>query len=393
MAMVATRPAQRRLDRRGERATSGLGRWKDFDIFMLITTMVLTGFGVVAIWSATGGGPLSPGNAGVKQALFGAIGGVGMLILASIDYRFFASLAWPIYGFGLLLLLLVLVPGIGVEIAGSRRWFNLGGFTTVQPSEFVKLATIVALAAFISSHATTMTNFGNFIVSLLIVAAPMALVFGQPDLGTSGVYAVIWASMMLVTRTHKRYFAAMAALAVPAVIVGWEFLLQDYQRARWLVFLEPESDPLGDGFNILQAEISIGSGGWWGYGLKGGTQSQLGLLKVSESDFIFSHASAMFGMIGMLALFACFVMLLWRCLRVVETAKDTFGQCLAMAITGVIFFQALVNISMNLGLMPVTGITLPFVSSGLSSLWTFLFAEGILQSILMRHRRLGFQPE
>ena len=372
---------------------TGFGhRWKDFDLYMLVTTMVLMGFGVVTIWSATGGGALTPSNLGVRQALYGGLGLLCMLIIANLDYRFFASFAWPIYGVGVGLLALVLVPGVGVTIAGSQRWFDLG-FTTVQPSEFVKLATLIALAAFVASRGSAMREPGNFVVSLLIVALPMVLVFRQPDLGTTLVYGVIWASVMVVARTRKLYLAGIVTMAAPAVILAWEFALQGYQRARWLVFLDPESDPQGEGFNIIQARVSIGSGGWRGFGLEGGTQSQLELLKVRESDFIFAHASGMFGFIGMVALFASFMILLWRCLRVTEAARDGFGQALAMGVTGVLFFQSFVNIGMNLGLMPVTGITLPFVSSGLSSLWTFLFAEGILQSILMRHRKLAFQPD
>lgn len=367
-------------------------RWKDFDPYMLITTMVLMGFGVVAIWSATGGGPLTPGDAGVRQAFFGAAGLGLMVAIANFDYRFFASFAWAIYAAGIALLLLVLVPGVGVTLGTeARRWFSLG-FTSIQPSEFVKLATIIALAAFIASRGAAMAELGNFIVSILIVAVPMALVFQQPDLGTALVYGVIWAAMMVVARTRRIYFALLALLAAPAFLVAWEFVFRPYQKERLLISYDPEKDPTVAGYNIIQAHISIGSGGWTGYGLRGGTQSQMDLLAVRESDFIFAHASAMFGFIGMFALFASYVILLWRCLRVVETARDSFGQCLAIGMTGVLFFQAFVNIGMNVGLMPVTGITLPFVSSGLSSVWTFLLAEGILQSILMRHRKLAFQP-
>ena len=367
-------------------------RWKDFDPYMLITTMVLMGFGVVAIWSATGGGPLTPGDAGVRQAFFGAAGLGLMVAIANFDYRFFASFAWAIYAAGIALLLLVLVPGVGVTLGTeARRWFSLG-FTSIQPSEFVKLATIIALAAFIASRGAAMAELGNFIVSILIVAVPMALVFQQPDLGTALVYGVIWAAMMVVARTRRIYFALLALLAAPAFLVAWEFVFRPYQKERLLISYDPEKDPTVAGYNIIQAHISIGSGGWTGYGLRGGTQSQMDLLAVRESDFIFAHASAMFGFVGMLALFVSYVILLWRCLRVVETARDSFGQCLAIGMTGVLFFQAFVNIGMNVGLMPVTGITLPFVSSGLSSVWTFLLAEGILQSILMRHRKLAFQP-
>jgi rod shape determining protein RodA len=313
-------------------------------------------------------------------------------VIASVDYRFVASLAGPLYAAGLAVLALVLVPGIGTEIGGARRWFDLG-FTTIQPSEFAKLATMIALAAFVASRGSAMREPGNFVLSLLIVAAPMLLVFRQPDLGTSLVYGVMWVAMILVTRTRKLFLVALAALVPPVVLLAWRYALEDYHRHRFLVFLEPESDPTGTGFHIRQAEVSIGSGGWFGYGLQGGSQSRLDLLSVRESDFIFAHASSMFGFIGMLALFASLAILLWRCLVVVESARDGFGQCLAVGTTGILFFQAFVNIGMNLGLMPVTGITLPFVSSGLSSLWTFLFAEGILQSILMRQRKLAFQPD
>jgi rod shape determining protein RodA len=287
---------------------------------------------------------------------------------------------------------LVLVPGIGTEIAGARRWFDLG-FTTIQPSEFAKVTTVLALAAFVASRGPAMREVGNFVISLLIVLVPMALVFRQPDLGTSLVYGVIWVSIMTVTQTQKRYWFALLATVPAIVLVAWNFLLADYQKRRWTIFLNPEADARGDGFNLIQARISIGSGGLTGFGIEGGTQSQLGLLKVRESDFIFAHASGMFGFIGMLALMLAFAILLWRCLHVSEVARDALGQSFAVGITGVIFFQAFVNIGMNIGLMPVTGITLPFVSSGLSSLWTFLIAEGILQSILIRQRKLAFQPD
>jgi rod shape determining protein RodA len=369
-----------------------LGRgWKDFDLYILFTTVVLMGFGAVTIYSADGGGALSPTNLGVRQALYGALGLVVMLVVASLDYRILGSLAWAAYGISLLALLLVLVPGVGTEIAGSRRWFDFG-FTTIQPSEFAKIATVLALSAFVASRGAAMRELGNFLISILIVLAPMVLVFRQPDLGTSLVYGVIWIAVMTVAQIQKRYWFGVVAAAPAAVLVAWEFLLADYQKRRWTIFLNPEADARGDGFNLIQARISIGSGGLRGFGIEGGTQSQLGLLKVRESDFIFAHASGMFGFIGMAALMLMFSILLWRCLHVSEVARDSLGQALAIGITGMIFFQAFVNIGMNIGLMPVTGITLPFISAGLSSLWAFLIAEGVLQSILIRQRKLAFQP-
>lgn len=366
--------------------------WRDFDIRILIATVVLMGFGALTIYSANGGGPLTPSNLGVRQALWGSLGLVIMFVVASIDYRILGSLAWLFYGLAVAALAVVLVPGIGTVIAGSRRWFDLG-FTTIQPSEFAKVATILALASFISSRGPAMREFGNVAVSALIVLVPMVLVFRQPDLGSSLVFGVIWLSMMTLAEIPRRYWLGLVVAAPAALLFAWEFLLADYQKRRWTIFLDPRADAQGDGFNLIQARISIGSGGLRGWGIEGGTQSQLGLLKVRESDFIFAHASGMFGFIGMVALFLAFGMLLWRCLHVSEVARDSLGQALALGITGILFFQAFVNIGMNVGLMPVTGITLPFVSSGVSSLWAFLIAEGILQSILIRQRKLAFQPD
>lgn len=364
-------------------------RWRLFDPFMLIVTAIIMGFGVVAVWSAMGGGPLTPSNAGVKQAIFGAMGVVLMLLIANIDYRFFGSLAWIIYLGGLVMLVAVLV--VGIEIYGARRWFDLG-FTTVQPAEFGKVATMIALAWFISNRGEEMRQFGNFLASLAIAGVPAILVLREPDLGSASVFGAIWLSMMLVTRTRGIYFAGLALAAGPIVFGAWHFVLEQYQKDRFMIaFLHPERDPTGEGYNVIQAQISIGSGGLRGFGLEGGSQSRLNLLKVRESDFIFSHVSGMFGYIGMIALFICYVVLIWRCLVVAETAKDTFGQCLAMGVAGALFYQSFVNIGMNMAILPVTGITLPFVSQGASSVVAFLMAEGILQSILLRQKKLGFQ--
>jgi rod shape determining protein RodA len=365
-------------------------RWRYFDMSMLITTGVLMVFGCAAVWSAMGAGPLNFRNGGVQQAMFGCLGLLGMLIIASLDYRFLGSLAWVVYLGGIVMLTSVLFAGR--EIYGAKRWFDLG-YITVQPSEFGKLATLVALAWFISSRGFEMRSLGNFLVSMLIPAIPAVLVFREPDLGSAMCYTAMWASMLLVTRTRIIYLIGMVLLAAPIAVFAYEFVLQPYQRDRILIALDPSKDSTNKGYNIIQAKISIGSGGFSGFGLRGGTQSTNDLLKVRESDFIFAHASGMFGFLGMCAVFICYIVLLWRCIHVAETAKDQFGQCLAIGVAGLLFFQVFVNVGMNLAILPVTGITLPFISQGSSSVVTFLAAQGILQSILMRHRKLGFQSD
>jgi rod shape determining protein RodA len=367
-------------------------RLREFDLYLLITTVVLMGFGVASIWSASGQGVITFRHPGVTQALFGLVGLALSFVVASIDYRFFASAAWILYFFGLSLLVLVLIPGIGRELEGAQRWFDLG-VVTVQPSEIAKVTTIIGLAAFVASRGDAMRQLGNFVLSMLLVGAPMVLVALEPDLDTALMFGVIWASIIFVTRTRTLYLALLAILAPAAAAFGYLFLLRPFQRERILAFIGVIDDPLGISYQSEQARISIGSGGPFGLGFTGGTQSELDLLSVRTSDFLFAHTSAMFGFVGMLSLFACFVILLWRSLRVAEIARDDFGRCFAMGFTGLLCVQALINIGMNVGLLPVAGIPLPLVSRGVSSLWAFLVAIGILQSILMRRRSLGFQTD
>ena len=363
-------------------------RWRYFDFYMCITTMMLMGFGVVGVWSASGALTPTLLNPGVKQAMFGAVGLLLMLFVANTDYRFIGALAWPAYFIALLVLASVKV--VGVDIAGARRWFDFGVFT-IQPSEFGKVTTAIALAWFISTRGERMKEFGNFVVSIIIVAAPAALVFLEPDLGSTMVYLSMWFAMMLVARTRGIYLIGIVLAAIPTVYLAWFHVFKNYQRQRLEAFLHPEKHLDGEAFNLIQSRIAVGSSGWFGHGLKGGSQSTEDFLKVKTTDFIFSHVSSMFGFVGMIALFMLIGFLLFRFIRVIEVSKDTFGQCLAAALFMIVFFQSFVNIGMNIGLLPVTGITLPFISQGLSSVWALLIGQGLLQSVLMRHRKLGFQ--
>jgi rod shape determining protein RodA len=364
--------------------------WASFDPFIVITTIVLIGFGLITIWSASGAEPLSLSSPVIRQAVNAIIGLAFMLALTLLDYRYVRTFAWVIYGGTLALL--VLVEIVGRAIGGSSRWIDFG-FFTLQPSEMAKLAVIIALASFIASRGDEMTRFTNFILSGLIVAVPAVIVFQQPDLGTASVFAFVWLIMMLMSGTRLLYLGGLIVAAIPFSFVAWKFIMLDYMRERLLISYQPERDYFGAGFNIIQAQITIGAGGWLGHGLTGSTQSQLDLLRVRTTDFIFAHAMGMFGFVGALALFVTFGILLWRTMHVMQATKDSFGQMMAAGITAMIFFQAFVNVGMNVGLMPVTGIPLPFISLGGSSLWTMLASLGLLQSILIHHRRLGFQPD
>lgn len=363
-------------------------RWRDFDLMLFVTMMVLLTFGAVAIWSAVGMPSLATFNLGTQQILYGALGVGLMLVIASIDYRYFESAAWALYVLGIGFLLTVLSP-LGVEIAGARNWINLG-FTTIQPSEFTKVTTIIALCAFVSSRGEAMKEFGNFIIAGMIVGAPTFIILIGPDLGQAMVYIAFWGASLLVMRTRRLYIGAVIAAMPILIAFAWQFVLRDYQKLRLECSFNPDADPLGYCYQSIQASISIGAGGVSGAGLAGGTQSQMELLGVRESDFIFAHASGMFGFVGMIALFLALMIFLWRTLMIAEISRDHFGQCLAVCFAGTFFFQSFLNVGMNLGVMPVAGITLPFVSAGISSLWSGMLMVGILQSIRMHHRRLAF---
>jgi rod shape determining protein RodA len=370
--------------------TRGSSNWAAFDFYMVVCTLVLIMFGLVTIWSAAGGGPVTPSSPVFRQFVYAAIGLPILIGMTILDYRYVKTFSWVIYVASLGLLASLMVAG--TTIGGSTRWLMFGPIT-IQPSEIAKLAVIISLAVFIADRREEMHRFSNFILSGVIVAIPAGLVYLQPDLGTTGVFAFTWLVMMLISRTRILYIVGTILLAIPTALFAWTFILQDYMRDRLLISFNPDRDVLGAGYNIIQAQIAIGSGGLLGHGLTGGTQSQMDLLRVRTTDFIFAHAMGMFGFIGAIALFVVIGLLLWRTMHVAQVTQDPFGQLLAVGITAVIFFQAFVNIGMNVGIMPVTGIPLPFVSLGGSSLWTLLAALGLLQSVRIHHQRLAFQRD
>lgn len=360
-------------------------RTRYLDLYIVVVTLALTAFGVLTIYSAAGAGALTPHNLAVRQLIYFLIGIGLMVVFSLLDYRIFRGVAPVIYAVSVLLLVAVLVGG--TTIGGARRWFDLK-LTLFQPSEAAKIGVIIALAAFISGRGAKMARWYNFLISLGIVMVPALLIYRQPDLGTSLVFIAIWAAMMGISRTRLIYFAAVVAAGIPAAILLWE-RLPDYQKSRFDAFLDPSSPTniSGEGYNIIQAQNSISSGGVAGNGIHGGILSDYDFLKVRTTDFIFAHAAAMFGFLGCLALIALFMLLIWRYSKVVMTAGDAFGQLIAMGITAQLLFQVVVNIGMNARMMPVTGVPLPFISYGGTQLWMLLVGQGLMQSILMRHQK------
>lgn len=363
--------------------------WRHFDFLLLFTTFALLGLGMALIYSATWGGkPGWPEDDTIyRQAAYAATGTLLMLAAILVDYRLVGTVAWPLYIVCLGLLALVLVGG--QSSYGAQRWLDLKLFP-LQPSELAKLALIIAMAKYLARHEGEMGRFRHVLGSLIILAPPAGLILAQPSLGTAVVLMVIWFAMMVTAGIRFRHILILGLIAAAASPALW-VLMPDYQRERVLQFFaQGGSDPLGDDYNIRQAIISIGSGGVWGRGYLGGSQSQLHFLRVRHTDFVFSVLAEELGFVGALVLLGLFLVLLWRSLRVATLSQDAFGRFLAVGIASHIMFQAFVNVGMNVRLLPVVGMPLPFVSSGGSSLITALFSVGLLQSVVMRHRRLEF---
>lgn len=365
-------------------------RFLHFDLWLLGATLLLIIIGILMIYSATAcitGEPLDWASPAARQALFAVVGIIGMVVLTVIDYRFYAALRYPIWIFTLGILGIVSV--IGQITHGAQRWIDLR-IILFQPSELSKLLLVLVVARYMADHEQEMSRWRNLAMAFLFVAVPIGLVYLQPDLGTALVIAASWGVMALASGMKWRDVLIVLAIGVVAAPLIWSSL-QPYQQERILTFIDPERDPLGTGYNVTQARIAIGAGGFWGLGFCSGTQSQLRFLRIRQTDFIFSVIGEELGFVGALFVVALYVFILWRLIRAAMLARDTYGKLVIIGIIAIILVQSYVNLGMNLGLMPVTGIPLPFVSSGGSSLITLLAAEGVAQSVLLRHRGLRLE--
>jgi rod shape determining protein RodA len=365
-------------------------RFQHFDYWLFGATLLLVIIGIVMIYSATAcitGEPLDWASPALRQVIYAAAGIAAMLLLALLDYRIYAPLRWVIWIATLGLLAYVAV--LGQVTHGAQRWIDLRIFL-FQPSEAAKLLLVIVVAKYMADHEKDMVRWRFILLSFLLVALPIILVYLQPDLGTTIVITATWGVMVLAAGLRMRDVVLIAAIAVMAAPVLW-VNLRPYQQERVLIFLDPAHDPLGSGYNVTQARIAIGAGGFWGAGFCGGSQSQLRFLRIRQTDFIFSVIGEELGFVGAVFVIGLYVFILFRLIRVAMLARDTFGKLLAVGIAAILLVQAFVNLGMNVGIMPVAGIPLPFLSSGGSSLITLLAAEGVAQSVLLRHRGLRLE--
>lgn len=397
--------------------TGVIAPWKQVDGLLLCLTTALTVFGGLTIYSIEFAEDL---NRSRQHFSVGAMGLVVAIAIARYNYRNLLRWYWLIYALTNLALLVVMLAGVTAN--GAQSWLSLGGFNA-QPSEFAKIGVVITLAALL--HNQDIKNVGVIVRILAITAIPWGLIFLQPDLGTSLVFGSIvvmmlyWAninpvwllllispliSAILYHLSFSGWFiwtlvvtgivwltlpvkvvAALSAIAINcgAVELGnllWS-LLKDYQKDRLILFLDPEKDPLGGGYHLIQSRIAIGSGGIWGTGLLEGTQTQLNFIPEQHTDFIFSAIGEEWGFVGCLILLIVFWLVCWRLVWIATKAKDNFGSLLAIGILSIIVFQVVINISMTIGLAPITGIPLPFISYGGSSLLSTFIGIGLVESV------------
>jgi rod shape determining protein RodA len=364
--------------------------WRAFDLQLTTYAGLLVAIGLVMAYTNSVEGGVVPLQAGTtfSRGLMWAGIAVSVFVLAtSFVYHWLRVLAWPIYGFQIGLLVLTLAIGDGV--GGSARWVTVGPLT-FQFSEIAKILMIIVLAAYLAAREGKLDSLASIIGACLLVGPPLLLVMLQPDLGTSLVFAAILAGMLWMSGASLRWLVVIAAAFIALIPIAWTYILRDYQKARLTEFLNANPDISGAGFQLHQAQIAVGAGGLFGKGLTNGTQTQGDLLPVQATDFVFATLAEELGLIGGIVMFGLFVLLLWRVLVVGWRSRDAFGTLFAAGVASMILFQLTVNVGMVLGIMPITGIPLPFVTHGGASLVSMAAGLGILQSISIRQSKAGW---
>lgn len=363
--------------------------WRAFDWQLSVYALMLMTFGLVMAYSNSaqdGSSPLAWGSTFTRGIVW-AVLAIGVFAVATVfDYKWLKTFAWPLYAVNLGLLVLSLFIGDGV--GGSSRWVTIPIIgLQFQFSELAKILMIVVLARYLSARESRLDSLAAILGAALLVAPAIALVMLQPDLGTSLVLFAILAGMLFMSGASLRWLAVLGAAAIAFVPVAWNLILHDYQKARLLSFLDPAADPQGSGFHLLQSQIAIASGGPLGKGLTNSSQGQLDYLPVQTTDFVFAILGEELGFLGAIVVLALFVALLWRILASAWRARDPFGTMFGAGLASMILFQMLVNVGMVIGIMPITGIPLPFITHGGASLMTLALGLGILQSVNLRQTR------
>lgn len=366
---------------------------KTFDIILPLIPILLLIISVAVIYSLVFGSNES--GLVLKQSISATLGIIIMVIISLFDYRFFRGTSWIFYI--ITILLLIYVDFFGHAAGGAIRWIDLG-FFQLQPSELAKVFLVLVLASFYSTRMGKL-RWKDILMASLIFLPTLLLVLKEPDLGTALVLCFIFIVLLYASKPNKfQTIVITSGIIILSVILVLSSLkvfpftgiLRDYQRNRILTFIDPNLDPRGSGYNVLQAQIAAGSGGIFGKGLGNGSQSQLQYLPRPQTDFIFSGIAESFGFLGTMVYLSLFAFLIIRIINIGNLAKDNYGMLISFGVAGVFLFQVIVNVGMNLGLAPVTGIPLPFASYGGSALVAYLFLIGLVESVYIRHKKISF---
>jgi len=352
-----------------------------FDWTLFGITLLIASIGILNLYSATSGGGVLGTPLYLKQIFWLLIGLAFMIIVAFVEYRFYLDFSYIVYAISLVLLLVVL--GYGIITSGAQRWVRIG-FLSFQPSEFVKISFILALAKFFqrTPHREGY-SLKNLFFPFLLLFLPVVLILKQPDLGTAIILCLVFFSILFFIKVRWSSLLILVLAGGSIVPILWHFL-KEYQKRRIITFLNPNLDPLGAGYHLIQSKIAVGSGGIIGKGFMSGTQSKLGFLPEQQTDFIFSALGEEWGLIGTILVVGLYLTLILWGLHIAVESKDRFGAILAFGVVAMLFWHTFINIGMVLGMLPVVGIPLPLLSYGGSFLISTLVGIGILLNVSMR---------
>lgn len=355
---------------------------RQYDWFLTGVVLLLVTIGLVSLFSLRDASAFPFFE---RQLAWVIIGVAGMAAISFLDFRIFRTHGIVVFLFYLFSTLLLLAVLFGESIRGVEAWFRIGSFS-LQPAELAKLSLILLLAKFFSKRHIEIYQIRHLALSAMYLLLPVGLVLVQPDLGSALVLGAIWVSVVIFSGMKFRHILFLVFSIAAIGALSWNFL-EPYQQLRIASFLNPYNDPQGAGYQMLQSMIAVGSGKLWGKGLGYGSQSHLNFLPEAETDFIFAAFAEEWGFFGVVLLFAVFFILLWRIIMIGRYAADSFARLYALAFAALIFVQSFLHIGMNMGALPITGLTLPFVSYGGSSVIMLLIGVGILQNIKINARR------
>jgi len=371
----------------------GSSYWRELDWTLMVAAIGATIFGSLLVWSASRADLASDSDpqSYLKRHLINITLALALGSLASrLDYRWLRAYAPVLYGISVVSLLLVFLPGIGTTIAGARAWIDLPGGFTVQPSEFAKVAVILMMAVILAERDANSVEpkDRDVLISLAVAGVPLLIILAQNDTGTVLIMGSVALSIIAVSGAKTRWVLGLIGGAALSFYLAVQLgLLKEYQIARLTSFINPTADTGSAAYNSNQARIAIGGGGWFGYGLFEGPQTQGKFVPVNESDFVFTVVGEELGFVGSILLIGLIAVVLWRALMIAMKADDLYGRLVATGIVAWLAFQMFENIGMSLGIMPITGIPLPFVSAGGTSMMATWIAVGLLQNVRLHSRR------